>query len=361
VMGSILGDMSKKAKGPGPVSPESLKAQLEGTEVLAKRPDGLDAFVCTHHGTFHCDEVMACVMLKCLDEFQSLPILRTRDAAEIDKATIVVDVGGTYEPEKQRFDHHQKTFTETYSEAYSGIKLSSAGLVFKHFGGKVVEALCGPLEEKAKAAIVAKTYDNLIRELDALDNGVQVADEPRYRIVTHLGARIGRLNPSWQEENSPEVENQRFKEAMLVAAKELCDIVRGYAQHWLPARSLVEEALHKRKEVHPSCEIMTLEQFCPWQDHLFDLEEEEEEYRSPLVKYVIFQDSRGSWRVQAAPKTRGSFELRQGLPSAWRGVRDDELSKLSEISGCIFVHAGGFIGGNATKEGALAMATKALE
>ena len=29
----------------------------------------------------------------------------------------MVDVGGTYEPEKQRFDHHQKTFTETYSEA----------------------------------------------------------------------------------------------------------------------------------------------------------------------------------------------------------------------------------------------------
>ena len=37
----------------------------------------------------------------------------------------------------------------------------------------MVEALCGPLTEKAKAAIVAKTYDNLIRELDALDNGVQ--------------------------------------------------------------------------------------------------------------------------------------------------------------------------------------------
>ena len=25
-----------------------------------------------------------------------------------------------------------------------------------------------------------------------------MADEPRYRIVTHLGARVGRLNPSWQ-------------------------------------------------------------------------------------------------------------------------------------------------------------------
>jgi len=358
-MGSILG-MSKKAKGPGVVSVESLKAQLEGTEVLAKLPDGLDTFICTHHGHFHADEVMACVMLKCLDEFQSLPILRTREAQEIDKATIVVDVGGTYEPEKQRFDHHQKSFTETYSEAYSGIKLSSAGLVFKHFGHKVVEALCGPLDEKSKAAILAKTYDSLIRELDALDNGVQVADEPRYRFVTHLGARVGRLNPSWQEESSPQVENQRFKEALQVAAKELCDIVSGYAGHWLPARSLVDEALNKRKEVHPSGEIMKLTQFCPWQDHLFDLEEEEEALRTPLVKYVLFQDSRGGWRVQAAPKVRGSFDLRQKLPSAWCGLRDAELSKVAEIPGCVFVHANGFIGGNATEEGALAMATKAL-
>ncbi|CAK9061096.1 MYG1 protein [Durusdinium trenchii] len=198
-MGSVFGDMAKRQKGPGTVSLESLSAQLEGTEVLAKRPDGLDAFICTHHGTFHADEVMACAMLKCLENFQGLPILRTRDPAEIDQATIVVDVGGTYEPEKQRFDHHQKTFTETYSEAYSGIKLSSAGLVFKHFGAQVVQALCGPLEEKSQAAILAKTYDSLIRELDALDNGVQVADEPRYRFVTHLGARVGRLNPSWQE------------------------------------------------------------------------------------------------------------------------------------------------------------------
>ena len=45
------------------------------------------------------------------------------------------------------------------------IKLSSAGLVFKHFGEQVVTAICGPLEEKSLAAILAKTYDGLIRAL----------------------------------------------------------------------------------------------------------------------------------------------------------------------------------------------------
>ena len=39
-----------------------------------------------------------------------------------------------------------------------------------------MEALCGKLEPKVEAAIVSKTYDGLVRELDAIDNGVGIAD-----------------------------------------------------------------------------------------------------------------------------------------------------------------------------------------
>merc|ERR1719343_1765195 len=207
---------------------------------------------------------MACAMLKTLSVYADLPIIRTRSPAEIDKAKIVVDVGGTYEPEKHRYDHHQKTFTDNYSKEYPEIKLSSAGLVFKHFGGAVVTALCGEVDAKSHAAILAKTYDSLVRELDALDNGVQIAEAPRYRFCTHLGARVGRLNPSWQEPSSPELENTRFKEAMKLAAKELTDVICGCATGWLPARVYVQEALAERKSVHASGEIMKLPSFCPW-------------------------------------------------------------------------------------------------
>lgn len=55
------------------------------------------------------------------------------------------------------------------------------------------------------------------------------------------------------------------------------------------------------------------------------------------------------------------FESRMPLPSPWRGLRDDELSKESGIPGCVFVHMSGFIGGNQTYEGALAMARAALK
>ena len=54
------------------------------------------------------------------------------------------------------------------------------------------------------------------------------------------------------------------------------------------------------------------------------------------------------------------FLFRLSLLEEWRGVRDAKLTELSGISGCIFVHANGFIGGNETREGALEMARKTL-
>lgn len=41
-------------------------------------------------------------------------------------------------------------------------------------------------------------------------------------------------------------------------------------------------------------------------------------------------------------------------------MRDEELSTLIGIEGCVFVHNSGFIGGNKTQEGALEMARAAI-
>lgn len=45
---------------------------------------------------------------------------------------IVVDVGGVYDADKDRYDHHQRGFTEVFGHGgFNQIKLSSAGLVYK--------------------------------------------------------------------------------------------------------------------------------------------------------------------------------------------------------------------------------------
>ena len=56
---------------------------------------------------------------------------RTRDPATLDTCDIVVDVGGVYDVDKQRFDHHQRGFTEVFGFGFT-TKLSSAGLVYKY-------------------------------------------------------------------------------------------------------------------------------------------------------------------------------------------------------------------------------------
>lgn len=80
-----------------------------------------------------------------------------------------------------------------------------------------------------------------------------------------------------------------------------------------------------------------------------------------LICCVVQDDRSKHWRVQAVAVSPDRFESRRPLPAQWRGLRDEELSKESGIPGCVFVHMSGFIGGNQTYEGALAMAKHALK
>ena len=62
----------------------------------------------THDGKFHCDEVLACYMLRSLPEYCDAEIKRSRDPAVLADCDLVVDVGGVYDPAIHRYDHHQK-------------------------------------------------------------------------------------------------------------------------------------------------------------------------------------------------------------------------------------------------------------
>lgn len=48
----------------------------------------------------------------------------------LDCLDAVLDVGGVYDPSRDRYDHHQKGFGEVFGHGFS-TKLSSAGLVYK--------------------------------------------------------------------------------------------------------------------------------------------------------------------------------------------------------------------------------------
>jgi uncharacterized UPF0160 family protein len=125
--------------------------------------------IATHSGTFHADESLAVFMLKVLPEYKDAELIRTRDADLINKADIVVDVGGVYDPATQRYDHHQRGFTETFSPSYK-IKLSSAGLVYKHYGKRVLsQILKWPLDKPELEFVFQKVYNDLILMVSAFN------------------------------------------------------------------------------------------------------------------------------------------------------------------------------------------------
>ncbi|XP_052210857.1 uncharacterized protein LOC127813759 [Diospyros lotus] len=318
----------------------------------------------THNGSFHCDEALACFMLRLTAAFSAAQIIRTRDPKVLETLDAVVDVGGVYDPSRDRYDHHQKGFNEAFGHGFT-TKLSSAGLIYKHYGREIIAKELQLDEGHPNVhRLFLSIYRSFMEAIDAIDNGINQFDidqPPRYVNNTHLSARVGRLNLDWMDpDQSPEKENEAFQRAMALVGSEFLDSVRYHVKSWLPARSIVNECLAARKEIDLSGEIVVLNIFCPWKLHLFELEEEMK--IDPPIKYVLYQDDRSKqWRVQAVAVSPDKFESRKALPSPWRGLRDEELSKEAGIPGCVFVHMSGFIGGNQSYEGALDMARAALK
>eukprot|EP01130_Rhizamoeba_saxonica_P000585 TRINITY_DN1054_c0_g1_i4.p1 TRINITY_DN1054_c0_g1~~TRINITY_DN1054_c0_g1_i4.p1 ORF type:complete len:303 (-),score=88.83 TRINITY_DN1054_c0_g1_i4:25-933(-) len=294
-------------------------------------------------------------MLRMTEEFANAEILRSRNPEELDTADILVDVGAEYDPETYKFDHHQRGFSETFSEKYD-IKLSSAGLVYKHFGKETIKSLKPDIDDELLDTIFDKLYSNFIKTIDAIDNGINQYDteiEPKYKITTDLSARVGKLNPAWNDDSKDIME--QFNLAVELTGTEYVQEINFYLNTWLPARDIVQTAIENRFEHDEKGRIIVLPQHCPWKQHFYNLEDPETE---PIL-YCLFLGS-GSWRVQCVSVMSGSFENRLSLPEPWQGKRNEELSEAAGIEGCIFVHANGFIGGTKTFEGAMAMAKKAI-
>merc|ERR1719272_2584953 len=98
-------------------------------------------------------------------------VMRTRDEPTLAKCNIVVDVGAKYDHANQRYDHHQKEFTDVMEELGFATKLSSAGLIYRHFGRDFIKAVTGDQSQEALEAIYRKIYRSFMEEIDGIDNG----------------------------------------------------------------------------------------------------------------------------------------------------------------------------------------------
>ena len=319
----------------------------------------------THDGAFHADDVLAVTMLLKVTQTHDMTpgelipgLVRSRDPVLLSKCDYVVDVGGEYDHTTKRYDHHQRSFNKTWSDDTS-IPLSSAGLVFLHYGkvlinGYVADMKHEPLDEEELDFAFNYIYSSFIKEIDAIDNGVKMCEEtPPYTIMSGFSSRIQRCLPSWKEVWSPETLSIAFSRACTIAEAELSYHLKTAALDVVPARAVVKSACQNRLFDN---QVIAFDACTPpWEEWIYEFEGD-----VPIL-YVIYPSGPGgAWRVKCVAKQFGVFGDRKPLPNEWCGKSDLDLVSACGVEGAQFVHKNGFIGSASSRKAIEEMVERAL-
>ena len=285
-----------------------------------------DLTVVTHNGNFHADDVFSIAVLKHV--YPSFNLVRTRDKALMDSADIVIDVGGQYDPDAGRFDHHQRGGA---GERENGIPYSSFGLVWQKYG----LALCDNNQ-----AVADRVDAGLVSTIDAIDcghvEGVQQG--------ISLSQTISMYNPTWEE--SPEFD-KCFDEAVEFASRMLTRFIAS-ASGSVNAKAIVAKAIENAEDPR----VIVLEKYTPWKKTVHILSSE--------ALYMVYPSHSGQWILQTVPVEPGSFEDRKSLPKAWAGLSDEDFQAKTGLDDAVFCHNGLFIAGTKSFESTMKLAEVAL-
>lgn len=285
--------------------------------------------VAVHDGSFHADDVFAVAILSLI--YEDLDIVRTREETIYSKCDIVCDLGRKYDSKLNIFDHHQKGGAGVRDNE---IPYASAGLVWKHFGKKLV------LNEDSFKYV----DERLIQEVDAYDNGVNVIESAKIPIF-EVSDVISSFLPSWKEEN-PDY-NSCFLEAVEFA-KDLLKRVIVKANSLSEAKNFVLDAIKNSESEH----YFVLEKHCPWKKTAINFSE---------AMFVVYPTNTGKWYAQSIPERIDSFDSRLYFPKSWAGKDNEDFSEASGIPDGIFCHRSRFICGAESKKSAIELVKKALK
>ncbi|OHA18941.1 MAG: hypothetical protein A2836_03420 [Candidatus Taylorbacteria bacterium RIFCSPHIGHO2_01_FULL_45_63] len=288
--------------------------------------------IVTHNGSFHPDDVFSVAALSLLFK-GNIEVVRTRDPKLVKTGDIVLDVGGEYDEKRNRFDHHQ---TGGAGERQNGIPYASFGLIWKHFGEKLV----------GDSGVARMIDEKLVQPIDASDNGYVVSSKeitPNIFSYT-IDDAIFVFNPTWKEQREEDIIFPKVVEIAETILEREITKARAKKEAWQFVLATYTTATNKR--------IIVLDHEYPWKEVLIQFPE-------PL--FVIYPNAtNGTWGAVAVRKSLNSFENRKSFPAVWAGLRDSALAEVSGVPDAIFCHNKLFLAVAKSKEGALALAKEAL-
>ena len=351
--------------------------------------------VVTHDGPRHADEVMALARLAAGSP-APLNITFTRDPAVLgEDGPMFVDVGGVYDPDRKRFDHHFRPVPRRDQARYDAACVELAAAKGEAAEAEETtprlrdamaemaasEAACVPFSSFGLMSPADEKDHALVRHVDALDNG-QVAPPPAWWPAMSAEPKGDSIAWAVHEANPVNLDGSPVTDAQFEArARALIALfqplfgwdgailddedcvaavpaIQAQLRVWHAETAEAKQASAERVRTATAAQapsrVLVLEQF--------EVSALDTAAEADHLLYVVFPGPGGrQWMVQQVAKAAGSFEGRKPLPEAWAGKRDAEFAEASGVADGVFCHPGRFIGGAKTREGALALAALAVE
>ncbi|WP_108623845.1 MYG1 family protein [Candidatus Similichlamydia epinepheli] len=270
----------------------------------------------THDGTFHADEVTACALLLICNCIDRELIFRTRDPIVLDKYEYVCDVGGVFDQNCKRFDHHQIE--------YEG-ELSSCGMILNF------------LEESGSFSKLQATAlrNTLVFGIDEDDCG-RYSKQKGVCTFSMVISNFNALRPFTREE----------QENAFHAALDFC---LGYLRRFLKRQEHVLSSFETvKKTLQESNLALIFDESMPWVESFFLAGGADH----PALFLVM--PSHNEWHLRSIPESlENPMRSRRYLPECWAGLFGEEFEKESKIKGGIFCHKNRFLSVWKTKKASL--------
>lgn len=270
----------------------------------------------THNGPFHADDVLAAALIRVFVDSDAT-VHRTRKADELEKADVVFDVGGVFDPGTARFDHHQRD--------YQGQR-SSAGMVLDWIEGR----------NQIETSVASSLRAQLVDYVDAVDTGARGSESGVPCFSMMVGVLVERANDS---------DFDHWYERAVAMAVDIVEAIKmgclRSERDALAVRQAMDDAHANERRV------IFFDEYLKWKPAYFAASGAEHP-----TEYVLFP-GRGDWRVVTIPVAADSKDDKRKLPGEWAGLEGAELEKVVGVAGARFCHKNCFIAAFADREAAL--------
>lgn len=282
-------------------------------------------YIYTHSGNeFHADEVFSIALLEIYrnklnkeankEIYPPFKVIRSRNISKSNKI-LKLDVDNSV------LDHHFPKNEAAFRE--NGIQYATAGILWYILGNELVEER------------FVQTIDSQIFEpLDACDNGMN-------GIISQYSDMVATFVPNWNE-------NHLILEEQMKKAIDFAITILERKISEFNAIDLAKISVEKSYKASLDKRIILLSKAMNWQEVLVPTE----------ALFVIWKND-NKWSCQAVPTEIGSFQLKKGFHSNWRGLRNEVLKEQSGLD-LEFCHSTGFYLVANTKEAAIEACKKSL-